>query len=83
MLMQSWLHEMLQQRNCSQPDRRWLYAYRLDLDEYRSLKAILCDALQGAQVAVLVKRNRMFSALFVLYAAEWWRREYSQRMKGR
>lgn len=77
MLMQSWLHEMLQQRNCPQPDRRWLYAYRLDLDEYRSLKAVLCDALQGAQVAVLVKRNRMFSALFVLYAAEWWRREYS------
>lgn len=77
MLMQSWLQEMLQQRNCPQPDRRWLYAYRLDLEEYRSLKAVLCDALQGSQVTVLVKRNRIFSALFVLYAAEWWRREYS------
>lgn len=77
MLMLSWLQEMLQQRNCPQPDRRWLYAYRLNLDEYRSLKAVLCDALKGAQVAVLVKRNRLFSALFVLYAAEWWRREYS------
>lgn len=77
MLMQSWLHAMLQRRNCPQPDRRWLYAYRLDLDKYRSLKAVLCDALQGSQVAVLMKRNRMFSALFVFYAAEWWRREYS------
>lgn len=77
MLMQSWLHEMLEQRNCPQPDRRWLYAYRLDLDEYFSLKAVLCDALQGSQVAAFVKRNRIFSALFVLYAAEWWRREYS------
>ena len=76
MLMQSWLQEMLQKRNCPQPDRRWLYAYRLDLDEYRSLKAVLCNALQGCYVAVLVK-NRQFSALFVLYAAEWWRREYS------
>ncbi len=76
MLMRSWLQEMLQKRNCSQPDRRWLYAYRLDLDEYRSLKAVLCNALQGCYVAVLV-RNRQFSALFVLYAAEWWRREYS------
>ena len=76
MLMQSWLQEMLQKRNCPQPDRRWLYAYRLDLDEYRSLKAVLCNALQGCYVAVLVK-NRQFSALFVLYATEWWRREYS------
>ena len=77
MLMQNWLQEMLRQRNCPQPDRRWLYAYRLDLDEYRSLKAVLCEALQGSPVAGLVRQNRIFSVLFVLYAAEWWRREYS------
>lgn len=77
MLMQSWLQEMLQQRNCPRPDRRWLYAYRLDVSEYGSLKAVLCEALQAAPVSVLTKRNHLFSALFVLYASEWWRREYS------
>ena len=77
MLMQSWLQEMLQQRNCPRPDRRWLYAYRLELSEYRSLKAVLCEALRVGPMSSLARRDRLFSALFVLYASEWWRREYS------
>jgi hypothetical protein len=76
MLVKAWLDEMLQNRNCPRPDGRHLYSYRLDLAEYVSLKACLIEAVAAGSVAVVAHRNYEFCALFVLYASEWWRREY-------
>lgn len=75
-MLKEWLLRMLTNRGCSQPDGRWLYAYRLLSSEYDSLRACLCDAARTTGVSLLVRHNKYFAPLFVLYAAEWWRREY-------
>lgn len=70
------VQKMLERRNLPKPDGRWLYAYRLSSHEYETLRHLLTEAVRATQVQVLAHRNRHFAALFVLYASEWWRREY-------
>ena len=72
-----WLNDLLNRKNLERPDGRMLYSYRLSDEEYRSLREALVFATTAGKLDEVVKRNRSFSALFVLYAAEWWRREYS------
>ena len=71
-----WLNELLNSRNLQHPDGRMLYGYRLNNDEYRSLCETLAFSTSFGKLDDVSKRIRGFSALFVLYAAEWWRREY-------
>lgn len=71
-----WMHAFFDMRGLSKPDGRWLYAYRLTLQEYQSLKSIIHEAATVTPMSLLARRNQRFAALFVLYAAEWWRREY-------
>lgn len=55
-----------------------LFAFRLDQAEYRSLRALFREGLvelDGAPWRVSTSRSE--SMCFVLYAAEWWRREYA------
>ena len=75
-MLGEWLKAMLATRGCVRPDGRWLYSYRLGLAEYESLRASLREAVRVTQISVLVQRNQYFAPLFVLYASEWWRREY-------
>ena len=75
-MLKEWLLGMLANRGCSRPDGRWLYAYRLLSSEYDSLRECLCEATRTTGVSPLARRNKYFAPLFVLYAAEWWRREY-------
>ena len=75
-MLKEWLLGMLANRGCSRPDGRWLYAYRLLSSEYDSLRECLCEATRTTGVSPLACRNKYFAPLFVLYAAEWWRREY-------
>mgnify|MGYP003713055517 CR=1 FL=1 len=70
------MHAFFDMRGLSKPDGRWLYAYRLTLQEYQSLKSIIHEAATVTPMSLLARRNQRFAALFVLYAAEWWRREY-------
>lgn len=70
------LQDMFEKRDLSRPDGRWLYAYRVTKEEYQALHQLLRDSVRVTPVQVLARRNRYFAALFVLYAAEWWRREY-------
>lgn len=72
----NWLQEMFKRRGLQKPDGRWLYAYRLGAQEYGTLGQLLTDAVRATPVQVLARRNCHFAALFVLYASEWWRREY-------
>jgi len=74
-----WIDEFLQKRNlsyekiCQKPLS--LYQYQLTDDEFNSLKESLkTSALLG--IENIFKNVRFWDAVFVLYAAEWWRREY-------
>lgn len=75
--IEEWFRGMLERRGVSRPDSRMLYAYRLGQEEYAWLKSFLSDIAVTGDWRHLALRNRMFAALFVLYCAEWWRREYS------
>lgn len=71
-----WLNDLLNNRNLDRPDGRMLYGYRLSNEEYQSLRDALIFATSFGKLDEVSNRIRGFSALFVLYAAEWWRREY-------
>jgi hypothetical protein len=76
MELRNWITEFLQQREkMKSPDERSLYAYRMSVDEYRELHQELANAARYRQMVCLVK-NPFFCGALVLYAAEWWRREY-------
>jgi hypothetical protein len=71
-----WLKELLISRNLDRPDGRMLYGYRLSDEEYQSLRETIALATSVGKLDDVSNLNHRFSALFVLYAAEWWRREY-------
>jgi len=71
-----WLNELLKKRRLERPDGRMLYGYRLTNDEYQSLRETLHFVTSFGQLNEVAKKSRRFPALFVLYASEWWRREY-------
>jgi len=67
----------MEDRAMQRPDGRMLYGYRLSDSEYQSLRETLSLSVQFGKLDEVVKRIRGFSPLFVLYASEWWRREYT------
>jgi hypothetical protein len=78
--IQQWQGNFLDRRRFEYPTGRPLYTYRVTDDEYRDLEAILRERL-GVWLRTLtlgdVAHNMAcFPPLFVLYAAEWWRRNY-------
>ena len=64
-----WVDSFLESRGLADPDGRQLYAYRCTAKEFEALQ----DALQGASTPP--KDAYRFRA-FVLYAAQWWQRQY-------
>lgn len=74
-----WKCKFLASRGLEQPDRRALFQYRVTEAEFIELENLLRKWL-----GLLLKRFELgkitslsgFSALFVLYAAEWWRRRF-------
>lgn len=71
-----WIKELLNSKNLERPDGRMLYGYRLSNEEYKSLREMLAYTADFGELDEVSSRIRGFAALFVLYAAEWWRREY-------
>lgn len=70
-----WLDALLTRHNLSFPDQRQLYQYRVTDAEFESLK----DTIKLATSLGLVEVSKVlprWDAVFVIYAAEWWRREY-------
>jgi hypothetical protein len=76
MLLVQWLSEFLDQRKLTSPDRRMLYGYNVSAAEFESLESVLVLACLANKFSVLVSLNVAFPALFVLFASEWWKREY-------
>lgn len=72
MTFAGWLRTFLDQRGLQTPDQRPLYAYHCGHDEYVHLRNMLqeVDAFQH------LVSNAAAAAGFVLYCAEWYRREY-------
>ena len=74
MLPKDWLKQFLESRHTDSPDGQPLYRYRLSDSDFETLKTTLkTSALFG--VANITEVSG-WSAAFVIYAAEWWRREY-------
>lgn len=62
------LLSILKRQNLSCADKRQLYQYRITDQEFENLKKLLKTSLTNT--------NQYWNAAFVIYAAEWWRREY-------
>jgi len=70
-----WKKHLLEDRGLSTPDGSPLYQYRVSGSEYTDLKTLLADILTRIPLNKLhISPN--VGSLFVLYAAEWWRREF-------
>ena len=69
--LRTWLETFLASRKLERPDGRALYAYRCTGEEFESLAEVLSgNPPQDGAASDLPIRA------FVLYAAEWWQREY-------
>ncbi len=78
-----WLVSLLKRRGLDRADGRLLFAYDLSQDEYASLSHVLCTAIaDSGGIEALASRSlgrtpaQAPPAAFVLFAAEWWKREY-------
>ncbi|WP_028324734.1 STY4851/ECs_5259 family protein [Desulfatirhabdium butyrativorans] len=86
--LQEWLQELLQLRGLEKPDGRPLYAYRITSEEFDSIEDILrrikalCRLLDrnhpksAPTFGAIASSKEGVAAMFVLYAAEWWRRRF-------
>lgn len=76
----NWLNSFLQRRNLEVPDGRPLYAYLCSTDEFEALGKLL----QSERMKINLYLTESLSSslptldrLFVLFSAEWWRRNYA------
>jgi len=73
--LNKWLFSFLSARAMPRPDGRPLYAYKTTDEEFERIKKQLqlVAVFRGHRI---FRKDGKFDALFVLFAAEWWRREY-------
>ncbi|WP_129125929.1 STY4851/ECs_5259 family protein [Geomonas oryzae] len=81
-VFQSHITNLLNSRGLNAPDGRPLYDYRLTDEEFSTLETFLKEYLRkfgrfSNTPLDIIKDASGFPALFVLYAAEWWRRRYN------
>jgi hypothetical protein len=78
-LFADWKRKLLASRGLGRPDSRALYQYRVTEAEFIELENLLREwlgkLLTRFELGKIPQLNG-FSALFVLYAAEWWRRRF-------
>lgn len=72
--LSSWLNNYLIRRQLTQADGRPIYAYHTSNMEYEELKNILQLHFRTDVLDV----NKTLGAVFSLFCAEWYRREYEQ-----
>ena len=75
--LRKWTSQLLARRGLEHPDGRMLYQYRLATSEFDELKEALRQTCAGRQLAGIAESNLTFPAAFVVFGAEWWKREYS------
>ena len=66
-----WIKDFLGDRKLERPDGRALYAYRCSRQEFESLASMLAN-----HPPYVTRTADIPARAFVLYAAEWWQREY-------
>ncbi len=73
----SWLDTFFQVRSIDKPNGQMLFRYRTSQAQYQQLKDLLTARLTALSGSPWRFDSRAECALFVLYASEWWRREYT------
>lgn len=68
----TWLRAFLSQRGLESPDQRTLHAYHCTHEEYAHLRQLL----GVTAVSERIVGDKAGAACFVLFGAEWYRREY-------
>ena len=75
-----WKANFMARRELEYPTGRPLYTYRVTTEEFSELESILQERmkvyLKLMSLADVARSLEFFPALFVLYSAEWWRRNY-------
>ena len=75
-----WKRRLLQRHGLDRPDARPLYRYRLTMSEFSTLESLLRTSLKEPSMThhldAVASQRPGFACLFVLYAAEWWQRQY-------
>lgn len=72
-----WLQGFLSRRGLTRPSGAMLFSYRTTGNEYFEIRRLFAAQLQQLRGARWVPGSASECACFVLYAAEWWRREYN------
>lgn len=72
-----WRSTFLATRQLSKADGRMLFSYRTTREEYLELRALFSERIRALGDRPWVLHTTSECACFVLYAAEWWRREYA------
>ena len=72
-----WLRSFLSARGLTRPSGAMLFSYRATKAEYLELRKLFSAQLEQLRGAPWTPSSASECACFVLYAAEWWRREYN------
>lgn len=70
MSVEEWITEFLKERKLEHPNKRPLFAYKTSSAEFESLRQLLQDVSEK-------RRDHWYPQAWLLFAAEWWKREYS------
>ena len=75
--VKDWFYAFLRARSMDKANGQMLFRYRATQAEYQELKEIFSARFAGLGGKSWRHESSAESALFVLYASEWWRREYA------
>jgi len=74
--LREWFRTFCSTREIERVDGRNLYAYRVTGDEYQTLRHAIEDYVTSNLFIQTQRQPPLFCWAVVLYASEWWRREY-------
>ena len=74
MQLLEWINKLLQRHGLEKPDGRPLYQYRVNDQEFSELTKLLKQSTESG--VSNIDKVLFWDAVFVMYAAEWWRRCY-------
>lgn len=70
MTLDEWISDFLSERGLQAPDERPLFAYKTSAEEFETLRQLLRSLSAKHQI------SPRYSQAWMLFAAEWWKREY-------
>lgn len=70
MKLDQWIFSFMSKRGLLEPDGRALFAYKTSLEEFETLRQVLQETPLGSIT------NPGYPQAWLLFAAEWWKRDY-------